>query len=103
MRDRIIQLQENAESLGFGTIQQALDAGYHEVQDLVKGEFKLEKVEDLTNQAYREAHEAWLKERDELLGRLEKKQDKLKRMLCDDTGLYELITDAINFIKKGEI
>lgn len=100
MRDRIIMLQESAEELGFGTIQQALDAGYHEVQDLVKGEFKLEKVEDLTNRAYREAHETWESERDELLGRLEKKQDKLKRMLCDDTGLYGLITDAINFIKE---
>ena len=63
MRDRIIQLQESAEELGFGTIQQALDAGYHEVQDLVNNTFKLEKVEDLTNQAYREAHEAWEKEK----------------------------------------
>lgn len=70
MRDRIIQLQESAEELGFGTIQQALDAGYHEVQDLVKGEFKLEKVEDLTNQAYREVHEAWEKEKQQVLDEL---------------------------------
>ena len=40
-RDRIIQLQESAEGLGFGTIQQALDNGYNEVQDLVNGTFKL--------------------------------------------------------------
>ena len=52
MRDRIIMLQESAEELGFGTIQQALDAGYHEVQDLVNNTFKLERVEDLTNKAY---------------------------------------------------
>ena len=92
-RDRVIQIQECAEELGFETIEQALNAGYHEVQDLVNGTFTLEKVDE-----QEEAHKAWLKERGELLGRLEKKQDKLKRMLCDDTGLYALFTDAINFI-----
>lgn len=30
-RDRVIQLQERAEELGFSTITEAIDAGYHEV------------------------------------------------------------------------
>lgn len=65
-RDRIIQLQENAEELGFRTIQEALDNGYNEVQDLVNGTFKLEKVDE-----QEEAHEAWLRERDEVLSIIE--------------------------------
>ncbi len=61
-RDRIIQLQECAENLGFSTITEALDAGYHEVQDLVAGTFTLEKIDE-----QEKAHEAWLKEKENLL------------------------------------
>lgn len=86
MRDRIIQLQESAEELGFGTIQQALDAGYHEVQDLVNNTFKLEKVEDLTNKAYREAR----KER----------EDERRRVLAD---LRELLNDYLPTGEQDEI
>lgn len=93
MRDRIIQLQESAEELGFGTIQQALDAGYHEVQDLVKGEFKLERVEDLTNQAYREAHEAWEKEKNIVLG-------DLMNLLIHQVYDHDIIERAYKFIKE---
>lgn len=93
------ELTEQAIELGFESLEEAEANGYevdYEERELVNPYV-------LCNKAHEEAHEAWLKERDELLERLEKKQDKLKRMLCDDTGLYELITDAINFIKKGEI
>lgn len=96
MRDRIIQLQESAEALGFETIYEALDAGYHEVQDLVKGEFKLEKIEDLTDRAYREAHEAWLKERDEVLG-------GLMNLMVHSVYDSDIVIKAYNFIKKGGI
>lgn len=64
-RDRIIQLQECAEELGFGTIAEALDAGYHEVQDLVAGTFTLEKIDE-----QEKAHEAWLKEKESVLADL---------------------------------
>lgn len=64
-RDRVIQLQECAEELGFSTITEALDAGYHEVQDLVAGTFKLEKIDDMVEQE--KAHEAWLEEKENLL------------------------------------
>lgn len=86
MRDRIIQLQESAEELGFGTIQQALDAGYHEVQDLVNNTFKLEKVEDLTNKAYREARE--------------EREDERRRVLAD---LRELLNDYLPTGEQDEI
>lgn len=101
MRDRIIQLQESAEELGFGTIQQALDAGYHEVQDLVNNTFKLEKVEDLTNRAYREAHEAWEKERDEVLESIDNAIYH-NRKLNDNKGTYEQIVlqRAKDFIRE---
>lgn len=90
------ELTEQAYELGFESIGEAEQAGYGVDWDNAK----LIKVEDLTNRAYREAHETWEKERDELLGRLEKKQDTLKKVFCDDTSLYELITDAIKFIKE---
>ena len=93
MRDRIIQLQESAEELGFGTIQQALDAGYHEVQDLVNNTFKLEKVEDLTNRAYREAHEAWEKEKNIVLG-------DLMNLLVHQVYDHDIIERAYKFIKE---
>ena len=86
------ELSEQANELGFESLGEAEQAGYG--VDWKNG--KLIKVED----ELEKAHEAWLKERDELLKRLEKKQDKLKKMLCDDTGLYSLITDAIKFIKE---
>ena len=89
------ELSEQATELGFESIGEAEQAGYGVDWENAK----LIRVEDQQEQA----HQAWLKERDELLERLEKKQGKLKRMLCDDTGLYDLITDAINFIKKGEV
>lgn len=86
MRDRIIMLQESAEELGFGTIQQALDAGYHEVQDLVNNTFKLEKVEDLANKAYREARE--------------EREDERRRVLAD---LRELLNDYLPTGEQDEI
>lgn len=108
MRDRIIQLQESAEDLGFGTIQQALDAGYHEVQDLVNNTFKLEKVEDLTNRAYREAHEDWERERASLLEDLAGLQETLESLADGEphqVSSYwaDTVWHAVKFIKEREI
>lgn len=94
MSEIAMELDDQAAELGFESYEEALAKGY--VIDYLQG--KLVKQDEQES-----AHEAWLKEREELLERLEKKQDKLKRMLCDDTGLYDLITDTINFIKKGEM
>lgn len=90
-RDRIIQLQECAENLGFSTIYEALDAGYHEVQDLVTGTFTLEKIDDLVEQ--NKAHEAWLKERDEVLG-------GLVNLMVHNVYDYDTVIKAYNFIKE---
>ena len=90
-RDRIIQLQECAEELGFSTIYEALDAGYHEVQDLVAGTFTLEKIDDLVEQ--NKAHEAWLKERDEVL-------DGLVNLMVHNVYDYDTVIKAYNFIKE---
>ena len=90
-RDRIIQLQECAEELGFSTIYEALDAGYHEVQDLVAGTFTLEKIDDLVEQ--NKAHEAWLKERDEVLG-------GLVNLMVHNVYDYDTVIKAYNFIKE---
>lgn len=101
MRDRIIQLQESAEDLGFGTIQQALDAGYHEVQDLVNNTFKLEKVEDLTSRAYREAREEREKKRQRVLADLrELLNDYLPTGEQDE---IEALEGAIDYIEGEEI
>lgn len=92
MRDRIIQLQERAEELGFSTITEAIDAGYHEVQDLDDNTFTLEKIDE-----QEKAHEAWLKERDEVLKGLNE--------MCAGAvqGGYEqkILERAIEFIEKG--
>ena len=92
-RDRVIQLQERAEELGFSTITEAIDAGYHEVQDLVAGTFTLEKIDE-----QEKAHLAWLKERDEVL-------EGLNEMCAGAVqGGYEqkILERAIEFIRKGE-
>lgn len=91
-RDRVIQLQECAEELGFSTITEALDAGYHEVQDLVAGTFKLEKLDE-----QEKAHEAWLEEKDKMLSILKGVQSDIAEWLDnkdhpDIKGLGEVIT-----------
>lgn len=94
-RDRVVQLQERAEELGFSTITEAIDAGYHEVQDLVAGTFTLEKIDEQDK-----AHEAWLKERDEVLEEQRRLHDRLMELGYDT--LAESVFKAIEFMEKGE-
>lgn len=98
MRDRVIQLQERAEDLGFSTIQDALDAGYHEVQDLVAGTFRLEKIDNMVEQE--KAHEAWLEERECVLDGLKDLREKIPHNWIET---IDVLDRAINFIKKGEM
>lgn len=92
-RDRVVQLQERAEELGFSTITEAIDAGYHEVQDLVAGTFTLEKIDE-----QEKAHEAWLKERDEVLKGL----NELWVGAIQGGYEHKILERAIDFIEKGE-
>lgn len=94
MRDRIIMLQERAEELGFSTITEAIDAGYHEVQDLVAGTFTLEKIDE-----QEKAHKAWLEEREEVLGEL----ISVYNDIDVPKDLKKYIKHAIEFVKKGEV
>lgn len=98
MRDRIIQLQERAEELGFSTITEAIDAGYHEVQDLDNNTFTLEKI-DVAEYEQQKAHEAWLKERDEVLEGL----NELWAGAVQGGYEYKILGRAIEFIRKGEM
>lgn len=96
-RDRIIQLQECAENLGFSTITEALDAGYHEVQDLVAGTFTLEKIDNMVEQE--KAHEAWLEEKQQVLNDL----DIVAHSDSVPFEHKEIVKQAIEFIRKGEM
>ena len=90
-RDRVIQLQECAEDLGFSTITEALDAGYHEVQDLVAGTFKLEKIDE-----QEKAHEAWLEEKQQVLNDL----DIVAHSDAVPFEHKEIVKQAYEFIKE---
>lgn len=96
MRDRVIQLQECAEELGFSTITEALDAGYHEVQDLVAGTFTLEKIDE-----QEKAHEAWLEEKNKVLGDLDLIVLHLDRGDIDKFTIQvrRIIENTIDFIE----
>ena len=98
MRDRIIMLQERAEELGFSTITEAIDAGYHEVQDLDNNTFTLEKI-DVAEYEQQKAHEAWLEEKRQVL-------NDLDIVAHSDSVPYEhkeIVKQAIEFIRKGEM
>lgn len=94
-RDRVVQLQERAEELGFSTITEAIDAGYHEVQDLVAGTFTLEKIDE-----QEKAHEAWLKEREEVLEELKNLHEYFVEE--DDLHYSIVVAKAIKLLEKGE-
>lgn len=100
-RDRIIQLQECAEELGFSTIEEALNAGYHEVQDMVNGTFILKHVDEINADEQEKAHEAWLKERDEVLEWLEEAKVHNNEN-CGSMYINGALERAIEFVKKGE-
>lgn len=91
-RDRIIQLQECAEELGFSTIEEALNAGYHEVQDMVNGTFILKHVNEINTDEQEKAHEAWLKKKQVVLG-------DLNNLLIHQVFDHDIIIRAIEFVK----
>ena len=97
--DLNLALQEQAEELGFETTQEALDAGYevdYEARELVNPYV-------LGSDPQTEAHEAWLKERDEVLKGLCWAIDYIAE--DDDDTTPHIIAElkhAIEFVKKGE-
>lgn len=85
------ELSEQASSLGYQSIEEAEANGYE--IDYTKG--VLVDGREL-------AHNDWLKEREEVLKRLNDLYDELVYISIDDEYLAT-VNDTIDFIKKGEI
>lgn len=89
-----LDLQEQANELGYSTVQEAIDAGY------VVLYIKPDTVKLVPKEEYelREAHRAWLHEKETVINKLE--------MLIQDTKSQihkEVLREAIGFIKGGEV
>lgn len=89
-----LDLQEQANELGFSTVQEAIDNGYVVTYN-EDDEVKLMKNEDWQ---HLQAHNAWLIERETILNEL--------RMLADahlPNAVRNVIGETIKFIEKGEV
>lgn len=89
------ELTEQAIELGFENLEEALANGY----EVDYEEQKLVNPYVLSNKAHEEAHEAWLKEREEVLTDLILTYNYASMSDKD----REHIGRAIEFIKKGEV
>ena len=81
------ELSQQAYDLGFESIQDAEDHGYEVISD---GKWA-ELVKSETDEE--EAHKAWLKERDEVLG-------GLANLMVHSVYDYDTVIKAYNFIKE---
>lgn len=88
------ELTQQAYDLGFESIEDAERNGYHVTY--TDNEVKL--ALDMTK-AQEQAHEAWLKEKEDILDGLEHLKNIYKEVKPDE----DIIERTINFIKKGEI
>ena len=79
-----LELQEQANELGFDTVEEAFAAGYEAYMG------KLQLKDEQTK-----AHEAWLKEKEIVLG-------DLKNLLICKAFDFDIIKHAIEFLEKGE-
>jgi len=87
-----LELQEQANELGFDTVEEAFDAGY----EIVNGKLT-EKKDERTK-----AHEAWLEERKTILGDLVNLYLGYCRSGKSDTTEAQIINRAVEFFSKGE-
>lgn len=89
-----LDLQEQANELGFSTVQSAIDNGCRLVYDPT-GWANLCQSEEA---AMLDAHQAWLVEKETIINKLE--------MLIQDTNIQvykDTLREAIDFIEKGEV
>lgn len=94
-----LALQEQAEELGFSTVQEAIDNGYVVVYSVEKS--KLISPQD-------QAHEAWLKRKERTLKELRDLQEILETLADGEpheVSSYwaDTIWGTINFIEEGEM
>lgn len=96
MGNLVLELQEQANVLGFSTVQEALDAGYVEAGGQL---FRTDPQE--------QAHKAWLKEKDEVLKGLDEIARYFESMGYPENYVPaqhgKTIRKTIEFIKKGEV
>lgn len=84
-----LELQEQANELGFDTVEDAFDAGYEARMG------KLQPKEDEQTKA----HKAWLEEKEQVLAELAMLSDNLPA----GGDAQKAVEHAIEFLKKGEM
>lgn len=96
MSELAMELDDQAVEYGLQGYQEALERGFtYEVAE--DGMATLRQPLE----AQEMAHKAWLEERNALLGRLEKQRETFNKLHYVEP--YELLSDTIAFIKRGEI
>ena len=99
-----LELQEQANELGYDTVQEALDNGYEVIQRTMGAPRDLDEIDREPEVWYElqkkdeleEAHKAWLKEKKEVLGLLDKLAAAVKGAY-DSDELFNPETAAISF------
>lgn len=82
-----LELQSQANELGFESLQEAIENGY--TIDYTEQKLKsLDELQDI-------AHKEWLKEKEIVLG-------DLKTLLIHNAFDFDIIKHAIEFIEQGE-
>lgn len=89
-----LDLQEQANELGFSTVQEAIDNGYRAVYDYT-GSVNLYPSGQA---ALIKAHQAWAAEKETIINKLEMLIQDTERQAYKDT-----IREAIEFIQRGEV
>lgn len=88
-----LELQEQAEELGFETTEEALNAGYEvDMEAMEQGVARL-----CIDREQEQAHEAWLEEKQQVLNDL----DIVAHSDAVPFEHKEIVKQAIEFIKKG--
>lgn len=107
-----LELQEQANELGFSTVQEALDNGYEVIQRTMGAPRDLDEIDREPEVWYElqkkdeleEAHKAWLKEKEEVLESLDEIATYFESMGCPEnyvpTKHGKTIRYAIEFIEK---
>lgn len=88
-----LELQEQANELGFESVQEALDNGYE-----VVGRKLVEKKDEQT-----QAHEAWLKRKEVVVGDLRNLLLGMHAAGKSNTTDYDIVSNALTFILEGEM
>jgi hypothetical protein len=88
-----LELQEQANELGYDTVQEAIADGW-EANEIAATLTKKDELE--------KAHEAWLKEKKKVLGYIRDIQDMLEDVYQDE-NLYKKAVEVAKFIEWGEV